>query len=943
MAIAPHKTHDPKQLQPSFWRIAIVLLIALTLLGCTNRPQSVQVLDLPEVPTITEPRQLTSGRNGTLTEVAPPAVLLDLNELIENKQPQVSITFPKPDQVIEDTTFTANIQLRDLSIYKEDVLGLGPHLQLSLDNQPAQAVYDLNEPIEFTDLEPGTHTLRVIAVKPWGESFKNDGAFSETTFHVFAPTQENRPNAEQPELIYNQPQGTYGAEPVLLDFYLNNAPLHVLAAEDETLQDWQIRCDINGQSFTFDQWQPIYLRGFKPGQNWIKLTLLDPEGNSIPNTFNSTVRLINYDPSQPNTLDQLMRGELPLRDVGKIADPNYIPPALPEPVQKEPVLEVTPTVTQEDTETSDDAETSQDTETSEVTETLKDQGQESINAVDINQSEEDLPEEISPQNPPKETEESFLGRDFTQQLPSQNTPEQPTEEADEELPKSLEAGTIESTPETELDITELDIEESGATPLDTDNSNTDAHIDDDAATSLDDSASEDTVTDDSAIKDLEIENSTIEGSQSGSLNAEESSPAISTPSKTGFFNRIQGVFKQISEPKTTVEAPKSILTEPSVLTEPSDESFDESANVTSEESSKSEDSALENPTLKDIDIFSETTVETNIEEEKFEADPDASSASNEDLKDEISADNSETDESLEGVDSTLEETDTDANTLIPEELTPEQPASSTSSFFNRIQSVFQQNSTPQEPSSQTDQPNDGQPANNLTQDPSKQQPSVLTDSSEETSTDTTIKNESMDAERDIRQPSAEGIEDESEANISDPDNAAVDGATSEPSDTNTEAVTPNEPESDTPESSTPESSTPEPNILDTEQTPPSAPRFFNSIQNIFQKNSAPRVDATSSPSSLDGPNAINPSSGVSQASSTLEDANTSADTPTEPTLEDEPTNVKNGSEAASLSSDEPETGGSVTSQPIPQTLTAPSKANDISIEEPTLPFKNLTD
>ena len=109
-------------------------------------------------------------------------------------------------------------------------------------------------------------------------------------------------------------------------FYLLNAPLHDLAQSDPTLTDWKIRCQINGESFIFDQWQPIYLKGFKPGQNWVQITLIDEQGEPIKNAFNSTVRLINYDPEQRDTLAQLTRSELSIEAVGQIVDPSYEPP-----------------------------------------------------------------------------------------------------------------------------------------------------------------------------------------------------------------------------------------------------------------------------------------------------------------------------------------------------------------------------------------------------------------------------------------------------------------------------------------------------------------------------------------------------------------------------------------------------------------------------------------
>ena len=52
-------------------------------------------------------------------------------------------------------------------------------------------------------------------------------------------------------------------------------------------------CLTSGNRFT--------LKGFEPGQNWVQITLIDEQGNPIDNVFNSTVRLINYDPEQRDT------------------------------------------------------------------------------------------------------------------------------------------------------------------------------------------------------------------------------------------------------------------------------------------------------------------------------------------------------------------------------------------------------------------------------------------------------------------------------------------------------------------------------------------------------------------------------------------------------------------------------------------------------------------
>ena len=274
-----------------------------------------------------------------LAEVSPPFTIQTLKQSFEANQPQVEILSPKLGQVFEATNVVVKLRVKDLALYKDEDLGLGPYLQLLLDNQPSHQIYDASQPLTLENLTPGTHTIRAFAVQPWHESFKNEGAFAQTTFHIFTKTPENNPDPSQPLLTYNYPQGTYGAEPVLLDFFLTNAPLHLVAREDsqDAIPDWQVRCTINGESFTFDRWEPIYLKGLKPGTSWVKLELLDEKGQPLPNVFNQSVQLVTYEPGGSDTLAQLTRGELTADAARKIVDPNYLPPVVvPEP-EPEPI------------------------------------------------------------------------------------------------------------------------------------------------------------------------------------------------------------------------------------------------------------------------------------------------------------------------------------------------------------------------------------------------------------------------------------------------------------------------------------------------------------------------------------------------------------------------------------------------------------------------------
>ena len=293
--------------------IAIALCFYLT--ACGSKDETVTVAP-------TKPVSISAG----IAEVAPPQEIQRLSRLLDRYEPQISIISPKPDQVFADTQVSVKLDVKNLPIFKNAEFGLGPHVHVTLDNQEYKPLYELNQTMTFDKLSAGTHTIRAFASRPWHESFKNQGAYAQATFHVLTKTGENNPEPQVPLLTYSRPVGTYGAEPVMLDFYLQNAPQHLLGNDDEMLNDWQVRATVDGQSFTFDRWEPIYLTGFKAGQNWVKLELLEPDGDAIANVFNSTAHLINYQPSGSDTLSRLMRGEK-IANIDAIVNPDYVPPA----------------------------------------------------------------------------------------------------------------------------------------------------------------------------------------------------------------------------------------------------------------------------------------------------------------------------------------------------------------------------------------------------------------------------------------------------------------------------------------------------------------------------------------------------------------------------------------------------------------------------------------
>jgi hypothetical protein len=327
-----------------FFSFLMATVLVCGLVGCRDRIEASQPLSSDQA--------AGTLQAGQLSEVAPPSVIQQLSQSLEGYQPQVTILGPANDQVLQDTTVSVQLQVQDLPVFKDPDLDLGPHLHVILDNEPYQAVYDLDKPLVFENLPPGTHTLRVFASRPWHESFKNEGAYAQTTFHVFTKSADNNPQPNLPLLTYSRPKGDYGAEPIMLDFYLTNAPLHLVAQEnpDDDIADWRIRVTINGESFVLDRWQPVYLKGFKPGKNWVKLEFLDEQGNPVSNVFNDTVRLINYEPKGKDTLSKLIRGELSAEEARGIVQRDYQAQPTPTPaVTPVPSPSPLPSPTQEPT------------------------------------------------------------------------------------------------------------------------------------------------------------------------------------------------------------------------------------------------------------------------------------------------------------------------------------------------------------------------------------------------------------------------------------------------------------------------------------------------------------------------------------------------------------------------------------------------------------------
>ncbi len=416
-----------------------LILISCGLVSCKDTIESVQAFGNDSSSRIPKAEKIA--------EVPSPLLIQELGKIFNQYQPQVTILSPKNDQVFEDTTVKVELQVQDLPIFKNEELKMGPHLHFFVDNQPYRAIYSTDEPIILENLAPGTHTIRVFASRPWHESFKNEGAYAQTTFHIFTAANDNNPDPKLPLLTYSRPQGTYGAEPIMLDFYLTNAPLHLVAQSNskDEIADWRIRVTVNGETFLMDTWQPIYLSGFKQGENWVQLEFIDENGNTVKNAFNNTVRVINYDRQQEDTLAKLVTDKIPLVQAKAIADPNYRYEETPTPVETTP--EIAPIPPAETQKSESEVETPTETQQSESEVETPTEIQQSESEVEtpteIQQSESEVETSTETQQSEPEVETSTE----TQALTSENKEE--SLENEEILLKDISPTEDIITPETE--------------------------------------------------------------------------------------------------------------------------------------------------------------------------------------------------------------------------------------------------------------------------------------------------------------------------------------------------------------------------------------------------------------------------------------------------------------------------------------------------------------
>lgn len=147
----------------------------------------------------------------------------------------------------------------------------GQHLHLIVDMEPYVAKYTSSFEHEMPD---GEHYILSFLSRSYHESLKTPAAHKAVKATVKNKSFEKTEGIQGPMLFYSRPKGLYTGDDkkkVMLDFYLVNTDLG----------RYTVEADINGEKHLIESWQPYYIEGLPDGDNTIKLSLLDKQGQLV--------------------------------------------------------------------------------------------------------------------------------------------------------------------------------------------------------------------------------------------------------------------------------------------------------------------------------------------------------------------------------------------------------------------------------------------------------------------------------------------------------------------------------------------------------------------------------------------------------------------------------------------------------------------------------------
>ncbi|MFI5180897.1 MAG: hypothetical protein ACHQPI_05865 [Thermoanaerobaculia bacterium] len=190
---------------------------------------------------------------------------------------EVKLLSPTPNQMFQipdsppgqppakGAVVEVKLEVKNFETFLDAKTQCGQGIAIVFDNLAASVHYEPSKPWAFRNVPKGTHTIRVFAVRPWGESIKEPGAFAMATFNVVEADGRNTPDPKLPLLTVSRPKGKYPkGQNVFLDFFVTGCTV-----ADHTVPDsCRVRYRIGDfPEVILDKPDPVWLKDLPVGKH----------------------------------------------------------------------------------------------------------------------------------------------------------------------------------------------------------------------------------------------------------------------------------------------------------------------------------------------------------------------------------------------------------------------------------------------------------------------------------------------------------------------------------------------------------------------------------------------------------------------------------------------------------------------------------------------------
>ncbi len=185
-------------------------------------------------------------------------------KMISPKQDEV---LPIPDGA-KGARVEVKVELTGIELFKDEATKSAQAITLILNNQAKSFdITEVGKPFVFPSLPKGTHTLRAIVTRPWGETIKEPAAFSQITFHVGEKDGKNTPVTDLPVLTVVRPDAKIPkakAEKIVIDTHVAGCEIAPESVESSCRLIYRLNQD---PEVTIEKWEPITLTGVPVGKH----------------------------------------------------------------------------------------------------------------------------------------------------------------------------------------------------------------------------------------------------------------------------------------------------------------------------------------------------------------------------------------------------------------------------------------------------------------------------------------------------------------------------------------------------------------------------------------------------------------------------------------------------------------------------------------------------